>query len=426
MSCRMLALGAAALLGVAACTDRSVVSPTAQSQNQPVFNVTSVIDPAPAPWARIVTGRTGPNSQYQLYIPSNWNGDAVYYAHGIRSPLAPVDFDDTQDSIVPVRTALGNLGYALAYSTFDENGLVVKDGADRTHQLRGLLASELHGQPHRSYLLGFSLGGGIALNLAETYPKQYDGLLTVCGMVGGTPIETQYIGDVRVLFDYFYPGVLPGDVTSVPQPPLSQDQVFALVGAAVGANPNGLFAIASTAQTPLAYAPVGDITDPSSDAFMTVFASLAAALYNQQLSTPSIETQTHGHSPYGNRNVTYTLGTPVIPSQAAALAGLIAQANAGVARYDIAPDAANYLAKYYTPTGNLPFPTITVHALWDYFVPYFHETTLAGLVQAAGKSDLLVQRGVPTYTHCDLQASLVISSFQDLVNWVTTGTKPAN
>ncbi|HEX8726434.1 MAG TPA: hypothetical protein VF737_13685 [Gemmatimonadaceae bacterium] len=426
MSCRMLALGAAALLGVAACTDRSVVSPTAQNPSQPAFNVTSVIDPAPAPWARIVTGRTGPNSKYKLYIPADWNGDAVFYAHGFRTPFDPIDFDDTQDSVVAVRTALGNLGYALAYSTFDENGLVVKDGADRTHQLRGLLASELHGQPHRSYLLGFSLGGGIALNLAETYPKQYDGLLTVCGMVGGTPIETQYIGDVRALFDYFYPGVLPGDVTSVPWPPLSKDEVIARVMTAVGANPLGLFVIASTAQTPLAYEPVGDITDPSSTAFQTLFTSLIYALYNQQLSTPGIEAQTHGHPPYGNRGVTYTLGTPVGPAPAPVLEALIAQANANVGRYDISPDASNYLAKYYTPTGVLPFPTVTVHALWDPFVPYFHETALAERVQAAGYSDMLVQRGVPVFTHCDLDASLVMSSFQDLVNWVTTGNKPAN
>ena len=424
MRFRMVPLGAALAVAVVACTDHSIVSPSAQGQ--PAFNVTSVTDPAPAPWARIVTGRTGPNSQYALYIPTNWNGDAVFYAHGIRSPLAPVDFDDTQDSIVPVRNALGNMGYALALTTFDENGLVVKDGAERTHQLRGLLASELKGQPNRSYLVGFSLGGLIALDLAESYPKQYDGLLTMCGMVGGTPLELQYVGDVRALFDYFYPGVLPGNVTSVPQPAPTLAEVQAAVIGAISSNPMGLFAIASTAQTPLAFVPMGDITDPNSQAFQSLVSSLINALYYQVLASPSVEALTHGHSPYGNRGVTYSLGTSVIPGLDPVFGPMIAGANAGVTRYDIATDARNYLEKYYVPTGHLGFPVVSVHALWDPLVPYFHEPALANIVQAAGTSDMLLQRADPEFTHCDFQSALVISSFQTLVDWVTTGNKPAN
>lgn len=423
MHFRMILVGAAAVFALAACTDQPMVAPS----GQPALSRSVVVDPSPpAPWAKIVTGSTGPASVYELYIPANWNGDAVFYAHGIRSPLDPVGPDDTQDSIAVVRDALGELGYAIAYSSFDANGLVVKDGAERTHQLRGLLASQLNKQPQRSFLLGFSLGGAIALDLAETYPKQYDGALTMCGMVGGAPIELQYVGDVRALFDYFYPGVLLGNVTSVPQPAPSLDEVTNTVIAAISANPMGLFAIASTAQTPLAYAPVGDITDPTSPAFQSLVKSLITALYYQQLAAPSVESLTHGHSPYGNRGVTYTLGTPVIPPLAPLFSSMIAGADAGVTRYDIARDAKIYLDRYYVPTGHFQFPVVTVHALWDNFVPYFHETALAGIVQAAGTSDLLLQRPLPMFTHCDFPAALTVSSFQTMVDWVNTGNKPAN
>jgi hypothetical protein len=242
--------------------------------------------------------------------------------------------------------------------------------------------------------------------------------------VGGTPLELQYIGDVRVLFDFFYPGVLPGNAIDVPTPPLSSDSVQALVTAAVMANPQGMFAIASTKQTPLAYA--GLLTDPSSPALETMVGSAVYALYNQLLGTPDVVDHTHGHSPYANRDVTNTLGTPVLPAAASQLALAIAAANAGASRYSTTPDAQNYLAEYYVPTGNLKIPVLTVHNLWDPLDPYFHETALKEIVSNAHATSMLLQIPVPNWGHCDkFPTSLVVSSFETLVNWVKTGVKPA-
>ncbi len=423
MSSRMLMLTAATfVLAVAACTDRSPIEPSGPA----AFSKAPEVAAAPAPWAKILEGETGPSSLYALYIPIQWNGDAVYYIHGIRPPQDPVGFDDTQDSIAIVRDSLGVMGYAVAYSTFDANGLVVKDGAERTHQLRGLLTSALGHPPKRSYLLGFSLGSGIGLDLAESYPNQYDGLLSMCGMVGGSELEMQYVGDVRALFDVFYPGVLPGDVTDAPSPPMSRDSLAILLTSAIGANPYGLWAIASTVQTPLPYLPVGSLMNPSDPAFFTMVNSLAYALYYQLIGIQSVKAQTHGHSPYGNMGVTYTMGTAVIPPLAPMLGAMIAGVDTAVRRYAITPDAQNYLAKYYTPTGDLPFPVLTVHNLYDPLVPYFHETALASIVAAAGHSDMLLQRPQPYADHCDFFTTLTLSSFRDLVDWVTTGIKPAS
>src|SRR6266704_1134201 len=225
-----LPLLAGTILATSSCTDRSPLGP-ALDQSGPAATVTTL---GSGPWARVVEGETGPGSLYALYIPENWNGEAIYYAHGIRPPVpyAPISLDD-QDNFFAVRDALGSLGYAFAYSSFSENGLAVKDGAQRTHQLRGLLASELHQEPQRNYLAGYSLGALVALDLAERFPTEYDGALTMCGMVGGTPRELQYVGDVRALFDAYYPGVLPGNVISVPSPPLSLADVQARVIAAI-------------------------------------------------------------------------------------------------------------------------------------------------------------------------------------------------
>ena len=413
----LLSLVAGTTLATAACSTDSAVAPTTVS-----LQTTSITTPTTGPWARVVEGEAGPGSLYALYIPRDWNGDAIYYAHGIRPPLDAITLND-QDNFFAVRDSLGAEGFAFAYSSFSENGLAVKDGVQRTHQLRGFLTSELGQQPTHSFLAGYSLGALVALELGERFPKQYDGVLAMCGMIGGTPLELQYVGDVRALFDFFYPGVLPGSPIEPASTPLSLAQVQTLVVSAISANPMGMYAIASTAQTPLAYAPVGSLTNPTSTAFRSLVQSLVTALYYQLLGAPDVVDRTHGHSPYDNRNTVYTLGTSVIPHPA--IASMIAAANAGVARYDITPDAANYLERNYLPTGDLQIPVVSVHNRWDPLVPFFHEAAFADIATAAGTSDMLWQQGVPNYGHCSFSKPLVVDSFNKLVAWVTDGVKPS-
>ena len=80
------------------------------------------------------------------------------------------------------------------------------------------------------------------------------------------------------------------------------------------------------------------------------------------------------------------------------------------------------------PTGELGVPVITVHNRWDYLVPFAHESAFRDAVQAAGATDMLLQRTVPDYGHCSNAAlrTTVLQSFQDLVAWSTTGVKPAS
>jgi len=122
------------------------------------------------------------------------------------------------------------------------------------------------------------------------------------------------------------------------------------------------------------------------------------------------------------------MGTPAVPSPTLIpfVQALIAGSNQSVTRYDITPDAQNYLEKNYVPTGNLSIPVVSVHNLWDYLVPSFHEPAFAGIVSSAGSSSMLLQRTVQNYGHCNFPTPLVVSSFQTLANWVTTGVKPAS
>jgi pimeloyl-ACP methyl ester carboxylesterase len=409
------------LLAASGCVDRSPFAPPAVAGG-----MSSVVTtPTSGPWERIVEGETGPGSLYALYIPKDWETKgkrAVYFAHGIRPPLDPITLND-QDNFYEVRDALGEQGYAFAYSSFSENGLAVKDAGQRTHELRGLLTAELNGQPARNYLAGYSLGALAVTELAEKFPTQYDGVLAMCGMVGGTPLELKYIGDVRALFDTFYPGVLPGNAITPPSTPMSLADIQARVIGAItptASNPTatlGLYAIASTQQTPLAYPPIGSLGDPTSPAFRGLVGSLINALYYQVIGTQDVLDRTHGHSPYDNRATRYVMGTPAVPAQqlVPVIQAMIAGANQSVMRFDMPPDARNYLEKYYVPTGKLQIPMVSVHNLWDPLVPFFHEGALSNAATASGTSNMLLQQAVPNYGHCNFPTQLVVSAFQTLV-----------
>src|SRR5574338_1259821 len=122
---------ASVTLAVTGCADRATNEPVAPSLPTSLASVTS--ETSTELWQSIVDGETGPGSVYQIYVPRNWNGDAVFYAHGIRDVLDPVGLQD-QDNYRVVRDGLGGLGFAVAYSSFSENGYAVADAARRTHQ----------------------------------------------------------------------------------------------------------------------------------------------------------------------------------------------------------------------------------------------------------------------------------------------------
>ncbi|HEX4684533.1 MAG TPA: hypothetical protein VH277_17570, partial [Gemmatimonadaceae bacterium] len=197
----------------AACSEQPSTAPV-RGPSSAASRTEASADPL---WANQVTGVTADDAGYGIYVPKEWNGDVVFYAHGIIAPLAPValpgpaDWDDAG----ALRDALGRAGYAIAYSTYGENGYAIKEGAQRTHQLRGIFTSRV-GRPRRTFLIGHSLGSQVVQELAESYPEQYNGALAMCGVLGGTRLQTDYIANTRTLFDFFYPGVLPGGTLDMP------------------------------------------------------------------------------------------------------------------------------------------------------------------------------------------------------------------
>jgi pimeloyl-ACP methyl ester carboxylesterase len=396
-------LSLTAVLSLAACAG-DATAPPAHSTTAAMEVAASGI------WARQIVGETGPGAEYAFYVPQGWNGDVVYYAHGILPAAAPVALP-TADKIDSLRDALGERGVAVAYSSFSENGWAVKDGAQRTHQLRGLFTAQV-GPARHSYLLGHSMGGLVAEDLAERYPGQYDGTLAMCAPLGGGASEVNYLADVRVLFDWFYPGVVPGNVMYVPEGTDVNRVIASLPGAVVGKDGGaGLGAIARIRQTPLAGQTPTEL-----------FTSLSYAIGYNMSGLADFLDRTHGHPFYDNHETWYQAAAPgLLPED---LITRINDRDVGVGRWVATPDALNYLDRYYTPSGALGIPTVTLHTTRDPLVPVKHEAEFADAVSSAGASPLLLRRTVSAFGHCAFKTAEMTSAFDALRSWVETGVRP--
>lgn len=377
---------------------------------------------------QVVVGATGPASSYGLARPPEWNGDLVIYAHGIIDVKAALSLPTEDPALEAMINAWLASGFGVAYSSYDMNGYALKDGAQRTHQLKGLFTSKF-GAPRHTFLVGHSLGALVVLTLAERYPDQYAAVLPACGVVGGTRLEIDYVAHTRVVMDLLFPRVADrvGTVFDV-KPGVDAaigggDMQFVLGELAAGFNPLATPFPAPTVLLGAAAALPGSQDHPQPGASFNgpILAGTALAVVNFGVRfTDNILKFTNGKIPFDNASTVYSAGFG--PAIDAAI-------NAGVARFTEDPSAANYLAHYYSPTGNARIPTLTLHNYYDPAVPFIHELEYGRRVTDAGAGDLVSQWVVANpqnaFGHCNFTSEQMSEAFGALVRWVYTGQKAA-
>jgi hypothetical protein len=399
-SARMLGLVAVLVAGCDTGPTESLVV-TAPASDAAVASLTAV------PGVTEVVGRTGPGSSYALFVPANWNGELVVYVKGYVQPFLPPSLDIDAPGI---RDWLLMEGFAVAYSGNSETGYAVKDSWQRTHQLNGLFRSNF-GRPTRTYLLGISLGGLVAEQLSERFTSQYDGTLSACGVLGGGRWNADYVAHFRVLFDHFYPGILPGSLYAMPEgylllPPSAAlptgSPAFQAVFGALATNPFPAMEMAGMDQIGLAFHDANEL-----------ITSFLHVLGYQINGANAMTERLNGHGFFDNASVVYS-GSSNDDA-----------VNAGVARYTADPAAENYLERWWEPTGRLANPFVTIHTTRDPLVPIRGDDLFAARVTAAGASDQLLQRQVSAFGHCGFGPADIPAAFGALVSWVRTGVKPA-
>lgn len=360
-------------------------------------------------------GEIGPGTTYEIDVPAQWNGSLVLYAHGLIDPALPLAPPSGLSEFTLVRNALLAGGFAVAASSYSSNGWALADAVRRTHQLSGIFASKV-GAPRRTYAMGASMGALVAVKLAETHANQYDGAMSMCGPIGGALAQVQYVADARVIFDYYFPGLLPGTPFYVPPgtsflsplEPGGPSLLFLQVVNAMAQNPSATIRWASAANLPFA-----NMSELADSALFLISASLR--------STNDLIERVNGKIPYDNRHTEYVVDATLNPVINAMLS---AQLNDGVKRFDGDRAAFNYYQRNYTPSGDIGIPVVTLSTTRDPWIPAFHESLFASAVAAAGHPDLLLQQPIDRWGHCTFTVPEAQAAFAKLVQWVETGVKP--
>jgi pimeloyl-ACP methyl ester carboxylesterase len=390
----VLAVG---LLG--ACSE-DPVSPKADSENF----VAAVTENAVVESVDYIsyTGVIGGANLYEVRVPADWNGELVLYAHGFVDAAEPVQLPD-KDNIDAIRDGLVGQGFAFAACSFRENGFAVKDGAWSTRTVHQIFRSKVKQAPSYTWLMGQSLGALVAVQLVENHPRDYDGVVTAAGMLGGSRAEIDYMGDVRVLFDMFYPGILPGSVCE-PVAIADQNQIVMAVVGAVTADPEGLGVISRV--LPL----------PGRDANELVQSLVTAIVFNYR-GQPDLFERTGGRCPYDNRDRVYAERWPgALPP------GVTDMINAGVPRYSRSVPVDGVLDRQYEPTGRLEVEMLTLHLAHDPIVPAVHEQLYREKVAATGNEHLLEQRVLDGYGHTlQIDPQEIVTALLDLRDRVVPG-----
>jgi pimeloyl-ACP methyl ester carboxylesterase len=367
-------------------TPRPIPSPVAFRQEP---EGVTLADPAfePLPGARAYFGRLG-GSVYQIELPDDWNGRLVLFMHGFgelepEARVSPVDF----------RTYLILHGYAWGASSFSSTSMIPGRAADETAALWDFFAVK-YGRPAWTYVTGESMGGAAAHIAAERYPDRFDGSLALCGQAGQDDGATTPV-------NHFLAGAYVAGVT--------QDEFDASADRGSLIRDRIRPALRDTAKRqtfedimlhltggPRAFDREGFRMEEETNwrrAEIVVTAGLSA-----------------------NRDATYALGPlSTVASEAF---------NRGVLRLPVNEVLLRSFLEGNQITGELRTPLLSLHTTGDGQVPIEQARLLQRRADAAGKSDLLVQRVFRDPGHCGFTTAEQEASFEALVRWVEHGERP--
>jgi pimeloyl-ACP methyl ester carboxylesterase len=325
---------------------------------------------------------------YRVCFPASWNGDLVVYAHGYVAADAPLAIPDAQIDGQSIAQVVNAQGYAYATTSYRANGLVADEGVDDVAQLVEEVRRRFTPDPTRAFVVGVSEGGLVAALAAEQRPDLFSGAVAACGPVGDFAGQIDYLGDFRVLFDYFFPGVIPGGPVTVPDSVRAQwSAVFApRVAAAVQADGDATLELLTVSGAPHTDQDLPFVTTTVLD-----------VLWYDIFALPDAQARLGGQ-PYDNIGRVY---------QGSSDDGAL---NAGVAR--VAADAAGRAGlDAFETSGALTVPVGTLHTTGDPVVPAAQETSYAGKVAAHGASSLLDQEAPDRYGHCTFTGGEVLQAF---------------
>jgi pimeloyl-ACP methyl ester carboxylesterase len=345
---------------------------------------------------------------YRFCRPAGWDpGDGlVVYAHGyvwfnqpLTIPESHICLGDPGNQTC-LDDVVNGLGLAFGVTSYPTTGLAVLPAVDDMVNLVGVF-SATYGAPGPVLLTGVSEGGLVTTLAVERHPEVFDGGLAACGPIGDWVGQINYFGDFRVLFDYYFPGIIPSQVVTIPNWLIDAwtTGYFTNVVAPVVFNPANALSLTqllSTSQAPF----VPGVTE-------TIRTAVEDGLAYNVMATNEVMAKLGGN-PFDNQDRVYS-GS----NDDAAL-------NAGVRRF--AADQAALLAmENYETSGWLTRPLVTLHTSRDQQVPQWHELLYREKVLAHHTWMFHVDSPVPVdnYGHCNFDPDQeVLPAFFTLLGMV--------
>jgi pimeloyl-ACP methyl ester carboxylesterase len=363
---------------------------------------------------------------YTIAVPANWNKTLVLYSHGYAFPGEPLRTQASDAPDTQVADALLQEGYALAGSSYSQDGWAVQQAF---HDQMALLDyfDATCGQPTRTIAWGSSMGGLITAALAQLYPNRFTAALPMCGVVAGG------IGEMNVAVDtmFAFNTLLANDTLQIVHITKPQENLSRADAILVGAQhtPQGRARIALTVA--LEDMP-GELAEQDLDPAtqeQNQFTTAEKLMIFNFVSRAEIEDRAGGN-PSWTIGVDFRKQLEESPSYSEVVA-LYQQAGLDLDK-DLAtlntappiipdPQAVGYMAKYFIFNGNVNMPILTMHTIGDPLVNVEQEQAYASVVNAAGDSPLLRQVFVNRAGHCNFTDAEMLTAFGTLIQRVDTG-----
>jgi len=290
------------------------------------------------------------------------------------------------------------LGYGFATTSYYTNGLAVLPAMSDLVDLVDVFTDQ-EGEPDDIYLVGVSEGGLITTLSVEQHPDIFDGGLAMCGPYGDFNGQVDHFGDFRVVFDYFFPGLMPEGPVDIPDWLIEtwESEYY------------------STTVKPV----IEDEDNASKVDQLLAVTDVSPYSYDTPTSTNVIENLLW-YNVFATNDGKAKLGGQPFDNQDRLYGGSDddAQLNASVERFSADPTALDQIAANYQTTGILTIPLVTLHTTGDAVVPYWHATRYRGKTIVADNIALHEHIRVDRHGHCSFTADEVIGAFNRLVAMV--------
>lgn len=445
---RVMSVVAAAMI---LCNSASASQGKPVPQDDRVFPAgnSGAFEPIPGLTAELKQGVDSHGAIYRYEVPVAWNGDLVMYAHGFRGCVA----DPATGALVPLTVDNPPLreyyllrGYAWAASSYSKNCYDVKDGVESTNRLARIFAREV-GQPEKTLITGFSMGGHVTGAAIEMFPNiqcpdgrrgricerfarilgklsggiAYDGAAPACGVMGDEALF-DYFGDFAYGAEALAAAVNPLVQSQFPPPDDYGTTTLPLVISTLFANGGAGFPSDLTPQGEKLKDLTRVISGGERPIFEFAFAGFQPLLFSFAGSDGTVDGVVSGNI-YDNIGKVYQLDAdPALNADEQLLNDTIIRL-----RQNPRVNHPRFLQLERVPiiTGRIAIPVLTTHTLGDLFVPISMQQIYAREVAAQGRSEYLVTRATRAISHCEYSPEELIRTFDDLVQWVETGVKPA-